>query len=290
VLRVATPEDLTAWTALRERFRKERLDEVRERAVAMGLTMKIVEVEPVLGGEYVAVHYLSEERVDFRELVPQLARHFHARVEMHQIGARDEARLTADYEKCGQHCCCKNFLKVLKPVSMKSAKTQKASLDPLKISGRCGRLMCCLRYEDETYEDLKKKLPKLKTRVGTSEGTGIVVDTKILVQLALVRLEADGREVAVPVEELLPPDAAPPAAPRAADPLRGAKPDVVARKAGGSAPRSPAPADRPSPGRPMPEEPSAAAPRRKRRRRRGKGGAGGPGGGGAAPGTPPQGG
>jgi cell fate regulator YaaT (PSP1 superfamily) len=206
VLRVATPEDLTAWTALRERFRKERLDEVRERAVAMGLTMKIVEVEPVLGGEYVAVHYLSEERVDFRELVPQLARHFHARVEMHQIGARDEARLTADYEKCGQHCCCKNFLKVLKPVSMKSAKTQKASLDPLKISGRCGRLMCCLRYEDQTYEELRKRLPKNKSRVGTPDGPGIVIDSKILVQLVLVRLEHNGQDVAVPVEDLTPVD------------------------------------------------------------------------------------
>ena len=206
VLRVATPEDLTAWTALRERFRKERLDEVRERAVAMGLTMKIVEVEPVLGGEYVAVHYLSEERVDFRELVPQLARHFRAHVEMHQIGMRDEARLTADYEKCGQHCCCKNFLKVLKPVSMKSAKTQKASLDPLKISGRCGRLMCCLRYEDQTYEELRKRLPKNKSRVGTPDGPGIVIDGKILVQLVLVRLDHNGQEVAVPVEDLTPVD------------------------------------------------------------------------------------
>jgi cell fate regulator YaaT (PSP1 superfamily) len=82
---------------------------------------------------------------------------------MRHVGARDEARLTADYERCGQYCCCKNFLKVLKPISMKSAKVQKATLDPLKISGRCGRLMCCLRYEDETYEELKAKLPKLKS-------------------------------------------------------------------------------------------------------------------------------
>jgi hypothetical protein len=83
---------------------------------------------------------------------------------MRHVGCRDEARLTADYEKCGQYCCCKNFLKVLKPVSMKSAKIQKATLDPLKISGRCGRLMCCLRYEDETYDELRKKLPKKKSR------------------------------------------------------------------------------------------------------------------------------
>lgn len=237
VLRVATVEDMNAWSALRDRFARAELDGVRREAASMGFTMKIVEVEPVLGGEHVTVHYLSEERVDFRELVPALARRFGARVEMHQIGARDEARLTADYEKCGQHCCCKNFLKVLKPVSMKSAKVQKASLDPLKISGRCGRLMCCLRYEDQTYADLAKKLPKNKSRVGTAEGPGTVIDSKILVQLVLVRLDHDGRDIAVPVEELLPVDACPapgsaPASGPGGDPYRGMRRDDVARRAG----------------------------------------------------------
>ena len=231
VLRVATIEDLNAWSARRERFGREELDAVRAEAKSMGFTMKIVEVEPVLGGEHVTVHYLSEERVDFRELVPALARRFGARVEMHQIGARDEARLTADYEKCGQHCCCKNFLKVLKPVSMKSAKTQKASLDPLKISGRCGRLMCCLRYEDETYEELKKRLPKNKSRVGTTEGPGTVIDSKILVQLVLVRLDHNGEDIAVPVEELLPVDACPQPAAQP-DPFRGMGRRDVARRTG----------------------------------------------------------
>jgi cell fate regulator YaaT (PSP1 superfamily) len=231
VLRVATIEDLNAWSARRERFGREELDAVRAEAKSMGFTMKIVEVEPVLGGEHVTVHYLSEERVDFRELVPALARRFGARVEMHQIGARDEARLTADYEKCGQHCCCKNFLKVLKPVSMRSAKTQKASLDPLKISGRCGRLMCCLRYEDETYEELKKRLPKNKSRVGTTEGPGTVIDSKILVQLVLVRLDHNGEDIAVPVEELLPVDACPQPAAQP-DPFRGMGRRDVARRTG----------------------------------------------------------
>jgi uncharacterized membrane protein YgcG len=123
---------------------------------------------------------------------------------MRQVGARDDARLTADYERCGQYCCCKSFLKVLKPVSMRSAKVQKATLDPLKISGRCGRLMCCLRYEDQTYKDLKKNLPHRKTRVGTPHGDGIVIDSQILTQLVLIEL--DNRErVAVPVEELTEP-------------------------------------------------------------------------------------
>jgi cell fate regulator YaaT (PSP1 superfamily) len=285
VIRVATVEDLNAWSALRDRFARPELAAVRERAEAMGFTMKIVEVEPVLGGEHVVVHYLSEERVDFRELVPQLARHFGARVEMHQIGARDEARLTADYEKCGQHCCCKNFLKVLKPVSMRSAKTQKASLDPLKISGRCGRLMCCLRYEDETYEELKKRLPHRKTRVGTSEGPGTVIDGKILVQLVLVRLDHNGQDIAVPVEELLPPDACPQPAAQP-DPMRGLDRRSVERRLRdrGNAPPKPKQEPRQEPGptaSPAPDsasEPQAqgaspdGAPRKKRRRRRrGKG-------------------
>ena len=281
VIRVATVEDLNAWGAMRDRFARTELAAVRERAEAMGFTMKIVEVEPVLGGEHVVVHYLSEERVDFRELVPQLARHFGARVEMHQIGARDEARLTADYEKCGQHCCCKNFLKVLKPVSMRSAKTQKASLDPLKISGRCGRLMCCLRYEDETYEELKKRLPHRKTRVGTSEGPGTVIDGKILVQLVLVRLDHNGQDIAVPVEELLPPDACPQPAAQP-DPMRGLDRRSVERRLRDRGNAPPKPKQEPGPtASPAPDsasEPQAqgaspdGAPRKKRRRRRrGKG-------------------
>jgi cell fate regulator YaaT (PSP1 superfamily) len=144
--------------------------------------IKVVEVEPVLGGESVTVYFTSEERLELRDFARELQRLFHTRIELRGVGARDEARLTADYEKCGQYCCCKNFLKVLKPVSMKSAKVQKATLDPLKISGRCGRLMCCLRYEDSTYEDLAKNL---KSRVSAGSD-GIVLDTQILTQLALV--------------------------------------------------------------------------------------------------------
>src|SRR4029077_13430593 len=126
----------------------------------------------------------------------------HTRIEMHQVGARDEARLTADYEKCGQHCCCKQFLKVLTPISMRSAKIQKATLDPTKISGRCGRLMCCLRYEDETYESLRKKLPNRQSRAITEEGPGTVIDTQILTQLVLIRLDNAPAPVAFPLENI----------------------------------------------------------------------------------------
>ncbi len=265
VLRIASIDDLNRWSAQRAKFNKDEVVAVRQMAEQGNLLMKVVEVEPILGGEHVTVHYVSEERVDFRDLVPVLARRYGARVEMHQIGARDEARLTADYEKCGQYCCCKNFLKVLKPVSMKSAKTQKASLDPLKISGRCGRLMCCLRYEDETYSELQKRLPKLKSRVGTVDGPGTVIDSKILVQLVLVRLDSGAPDVAVPVEDLLPVDACP---------VPVVRPTAVAP------PTAPKPTA-PTPAAPTQTTDSApATPKKKRhrqRRRKGEqGGGGGP--------------
>lgn len=214
VYRVATPEDLERQQALEQAKHELKL---RARAVAAAIAspVKVVEVEPLLGGERLIVHYLSEERIELRDLGQALAAELvplglGARVDLHAVGARDEARLTADYEKCGQYCCCKNFLKVLKPVSMKSAKVQKATLDPLKISGRCGRLMCCLRYEDATYDELRKRLPHKKRRVGTPEGDGIVMDTQILTQLVLVRLDQPDdsgkiRDVAIPVESLADP-------------------------------------------------------------------------------------
>ena len=219
ILRVATIEDLNDWSAIKATT-LEKVKVVKRLVADHGLEMKVVDVEPILGQEQLTVYYMSDDRVDFRELIKDLASEFGTRIEMRQVGGRDEARLTADYEKCGQHCCCKNFLKVLKPISMRSAKVQKATLDPLKISGRCGRLMCCLRYEDESYEALRKRLPHRKKRVGTPEGPGIVLDTKILVQLVLVRLEADGRDIAVPVEELCHPDQCPEKAPEP-DPFRG---------------------------------------------------------------------
>lgn len=228
VVRLATPEDLQQNVQLQGGLKRyERI--FKDLVEFYNLEVKFVAAEPILGGETLTFFYMAEDRIDFRELVADLASEFSTRVEMRQVGARDEARLVADYERCGQHCCCQNFLKVLKPVSMRSAKIQKATLDPLKISGRCGRLMCCLRYEDETYRDLKKNLPHRKTRVGTTEGPGIVKDSKILTQLVLVELEHDRSEIAVPVEELLDPDTCPRPGETAArlaaeariDPLRG---------------------------------------------------------------------
>jgi len=245
VLRIATPEDLHSHEELQSDLQRyERV--FKELVTFYNIELKFVSAEPILGGEVVTFYYMAEERVDFRELVRDLAAEFTARIEMRQVGARDEARLTADYERCGQHCCCQNFLKVLKPVSMRSAKVQKATLDPLKISGRCGRLMCCLRYEDETYRDLKKNLPHRKTRVGTLEGPGLVKDTKILTQLVLVQLEHDNSEIAVPLEELLDPETCPRpgetarrlAEEAAIDPLRGMDEDELRRRTGQEEPGS----------------------------------------------------
>jgi len=200
-LRTATPEDMAAQAKLDAqqmpmiRFTKGVIAE-------MGLPMKLVDIEFLLGGERTIFHFASEQRIDFRDLVKRLAAEYSTRIEMNQVNARDEARITADYEKCGQQCCCKQFLKVLKPVSIRSAKVQKATLDPTKISGRCGRLMCCLRYEDETYESLRKRLPKRNTVVETDEGTGVVLDSQILTQLVLIKLDKQDAPQAFPMENI----------------------------------------------------------------------------------------
>lgn len=283
VLRIATREDLDRQAEL-----EQSRHGLRRRAAEAGrrarCPAKIADVEPLLGGERVIVYYLSEERVDLRDLSRELGSELGGRVELRQVGARDEARLTADYERCGQYCCCKNFLKVLKPISMKSAKVQKATLEPLKISGRCGRLMCCLRYEDETYEDLRKRLPRKRTRVGTPSGDGTVIDGQILTQLVLVRMDSDGKDIAVPVEALSEPRSMTPPvveAPRAME--EGRRPRPFGSRGPGMAGGQMTPGARPPEG----EEAGEARParRRKRRRRVGEGGApdAGPGAEGRAP-------
>lgn len=220
VLRPAQPQDLLEQQKLDAR-KPEIMAFTRQRIAQLNLPMKLVEVELLLGGERIIFHYVSEQWVDFRELVRLLAAEYQTRIEMHQVSARDEARLIADYERCGLHCCCRQFLKVLRPVSMRMAKIQKATLDPGKISGRCGRLMCCLRYEDETYETLRKRLPRKQTRVMTPEGPGTVVDVQILTQLVLVKLDLLETPRAWPVEEIqpLPPEKDPLLNKTAAGPL-----------------------------------------------------------------------
>jgi len=129
--------------------------------------------------------------VDFRQLVKDLAKEYRTRIEMRQIGVRDEARLMGQVGPCGKELCCRTFLKALKPVPMKLAKDQKSTLDPAKISGTCGRLKCCLKFEEGLYKELKNKLPRRGTKVVTAKGEGIVVDYEILHQAVEVEL-ADG--------------------------------------------------------------------------------------------------
>ncbi|MCE9544216.1 MAG: signal peptidase [Planctomycetia bacterium] len=169
---------------------------------ASGLDMQLVDVEHVFGGERVIVYYLSETRVDFRELVKQLAAEFQTRVEMRQIGVRDEAKLLADYGDCGKPVCCNTHLSEMPPVSMKMAKLQKATLDPTKISGRCGRLKCCLRYEFDTYEELQKDLPPIGADILTGRGRATVLAHEILAGQVLVQME-DMRRVLVDAGDVL---------------------------------------------------------------------------------------
>ena len=141
----------------------------------LNLDMRLVDVEHIYGGERVVVYYLADERVDFRQLVKNLAHEFQTRIEMKQIGVRDEAKMLADYGDCGKPVCCNTHLSEMPPVSMRMAKLQKATLDPSKISGRCGRLKCCLRYEYDTYQQLQKDLPPVGSEIITGEGRARVL-------------------------------------------------------------------------------------------------------------------
>jgi cell fate regulator YaaT (PSP1 superfamily) len=151
VLREMTIEDRHESVRLQRQAREE-FQVCQTHIDRLGLRMQLVDVEHIFGGERIVVYYLAESRVDFRELVKVLAGEFQTRIEMRQIGVRDEAKLLADYGDCGCPVCCNTHLVQMPPVSMRMAKVQKATLDPTKISGRCGRLKCCLRYEYENYE------------------------------------------------------------------------------------------------------------------------------------------
>ena len=199
-VRYATAEDINE----EKHFKKIAQEEAgfcKKLVKEMNLQMKIVDAEHILGGERIIFYFMADARVDFRELVKQLAQEYQTRIEMRQIGSRDEAKILGDVESCGQQCCCIRFLKSLKPVNMRMAKLQKATLDPSKISGYCGRLKCCLRYEDKTYTELKKLMPFRNSRVKTQQGEGRVIDYQILSQLIIIELD-NGTKTVVPREEI----------------------------------------------------------------------------------------
>lgn len=201
ILRHATENDLAEYRHI-QRDARNKLRVCQDFTAELDLPMNVVDCEHLFGGERIVFYFMSEERVDFRELVRRLAEEFQTRIEMRQIGARDEARLLADYETCGRRCCCQGFLKTLKPVSMSMAKVQKATLDPSKVSGRCGRLKCCLRYEHESYDELAERLPRMGSRVATADAVGFVIDRQILTQLVRIRTD-DDRIIVVSVDEIV---------------------------------------------------------------------------------------
>lgn len=201
VMREANLDD---WKKREEIRDKERREFVEGQRIIDDhkLQMQLVDVEHLFGDDRLIFYYLSENRIDFRELVKALAKEFHTRIEMRQIGVRDEAKLLADYGDCGKPVCCNTHLREMPPVSMKMAKLQKASLDPNKISGRCGRLKCCLRYEYDTYEEYRRELPPIGSLVVTKAGQGKVIAQDILSQKLLIVYE-DNRHLMTEAEDVL---------------------------------------------------------------------------------------
>ena len=189
LVRIATEEDEKTVEKNREKEAKA-FQICQEKIAAHGLEMKLVEAEYSFEGNKVLFFFTAEGRVDFRALVKDLASTIHARIELRQIGVRDEAKMLGGLGICGRPFCCAQFLDEFQPVSIKMAKTQNLSLNPTKISGTCGRLMCCLKYEQEAYEDLVKHTPKQESFVETPDGAGTLSSVNLLRQQVQVRLDS----------------------------------------------------------------------------------------------------
>ena len=188
VLRKATAQDEQIAEKNRER-EKQAFEVCLEKIRELELDMQLVSAECSFDGSKILFFFTADERVDFRDLVKNLASVFHTRIELRQIGVRDKAKMVGGLGICGRPFCCASFLDDFQPVSIKMAKTQNLSLNPTKISGTCGRLMCCLKYEQEAYEDLIRHSPKVDSFVDTPEGRGIVVEQDLLRQRVKIRLE-----------------------------------------------------------------------------------------------------
>jgi cell fate regulator YaaT (PSP1 superfamily) len=201
VMRLMSAEDDVQRANLRANEQHE-MDTCCRIIAQRQLQMELVDVEHLFGGERIVFYFLAEKRVDFRDLVKDLAREYRTRIEMRQIGVRDEAKLLADYGDCGKPVCCNSHMMAMPPVSMRMAKLQKSTLDPSKISGRCGRLKCCLRFEQDVYEEFQRDLPAVGTRILTRKGQGRVLSQEILARKVLAEFE-DGRRVIVAADEIL---------------------------------------------------------------------------------------
>ncbi len=191
VVRLATRDDLRVAEINKQR-EKEAFEICRKKIAEHGLDMKLVDVECNFEGNKTMFFFTSDGRVDFRELVKDLAGIFRNRIELRQIGVRDEAKMLGGIGICGRPFCCSQFIDEFQPVSTKMAKVQSMSLNPGKISGSCGRLMCCLRYEQEAYEELTKNVPKQGAFVETPTGYGVVTQVNLLRQMVKVKLDGEG--------------------------------------------------------------------------------------------------
>ncbi len=280
VVRKATADDLRIEELCRKR-EKEAFKIGQQKIAARKLDMKLVDVECNFEGNKIIFFFTSDGRVDFRELVRDLATVFRSRIELRQIGVRDEAKMLGGLGICGRPFCCHQFLNDFQPVSTKMAKVQNMSLNPTKISGICGRLMCCLRYEQAAYEDLVKNTPKNNAFVETVDGYGNVVQQNLLRQQVKVRLDGNGGEAVVktyPVDEVA---AVPGGRPKPGEPLPHVLQVKPKAKKEEEPPQENAPWTRPvlfagmepnpadAPTRPVPEEPTVKN-RRNRGRRGGK--------------------
>jgi len=200
VLRKATAEELAAHASFKEK-EAHAFAVCRQKIADMNLPMKLLQAEYAFGGSKLLFYFFSENRVDFRDLVKELAKEFKVRIEMRQVGVRDEAKIIGGLGNCGNIVCCKRFLSNFSIVSIKMMKEQSLALNPSKISGVCGRLMCCLAYEHDMYLELKKNFPKVGKRVTTPRGEGKVIKHNALTLSVTVLLD-EGGECTVPVKDI----------------------------------------------------------------------------------------
>ena len=194
VLRIATEEDIDRHFKNKDK-EKDAFNICLKKIQEHGLTMKLIDVEYTFDNNKVIFYFTADGRVGFRELVKDLATIFKTRIELRQIGVRDEAKMLGGLGPCGRPMCCSSFLGDFASVSIKMAKEQNLSLNPTKISGICGRLMCCLNYEQSTYEDIRKRMPKVGSIVKTSEGTGEVFSNNIVKESVKVKLKKGEEEI-----------------------------------------------------------------------------------------------
>lgn len=186
ILRKATDQDIIKWKE-NEQKSIDAVKTTKLKVKELGLEMKVVDAIYSLDGSKVIIDFTAEERVDFRELLKELAGKLKTRIELKQIGQRDEVKIKGGIGPCGEICCCKRFLNDFEHVTVKMAKNQGLSLSPTKISGLCGRLMCCLGYENPHYEEILKKMPKINSVVSTPDGEGIAIYNDILRQMVNVK-------------------------------------------------------------------------------------------------------